>query len=62
VGYLVNGITQNTDIGARQVQFAFRVDLPTLLLAGTFSIVMGVAGGLFPALSAMRIKPIEALR
>lgn len=62
LGYATNGITQNTDIGARQVQFAFHVDGRTLLLACAFAVIMGVVGGLFPALSAMRIKPIEALR
>jgi putative ABC transport system permease protein len=62
LGLLTNGITQNTDIGARQVQFAFRVDTTTLLLAGGFAVVMGIVGGFFPARSAMRIKPIEALR
>jgi len=38
------------------------VDGPTVALAGGFALAMGAAGGLLPALSAMRVKPIEALR
>jgi putative ABC transport system permease protein len=62
LGFAANGITQNADIGSHQIQFAFRVTTQTLLLAGLFAVVMGVVGGLFPAMSAMRVKPIEALR
>lgn len=62
VGYAANGFTQNAEIGSHSVQFSFIVDSTTLALAGTFALVMGVIGGLVPALSAMRIKPLEALR
>ena len=62
LGYLTNGLTRSTAVGARQIEFAFRVDGQILLLAGLFTIGMGILGGLLPALSAMRIKPLEALR
>ena len=33
-----------------------------ILLGVLFSLVMGCVGGLLPALSAMRLKPLESLR
>jgi hypothetical protein len=33
-----------------------------VLLAGGFTLGMGIMGGLLPAMSAMRIKPLEALK
>lgn len=62
LGYLANGLTQQTGMGSHQVEFAFKVDNSTLLLAGVFSLVMGILGGIVPAMSAMRIKPLETLR
>ena len=62
LGYATNGLTQTTAIGARQIDFSFRVDASTVTFAGIFTVVMGVLGGVLPALSAMRIKPLEALR
>jgi putative ABC transport system permease protein len=62
LGYTTNGLTQNTAIGSRQVEFAFRVDETILTLAAVFSFAMGALGGILPAMSAMRIKPLEALR
>jgi putative ABC transport system permease protein len=61
LGVATNGITRSTSLGARQVDFAFRVDGDILAFAALFSIVMGILGGLLPALSAMRIKPLQAL-
>lgn len=62
LGYLTNGLTQQTGMGSRQVEFAFKVDGSTILVAATFSLIMGVLGGIVPAMSAMRIKPLETLR
>jgi putative ABC transport system permease protein len=62
LGYATNGLTQNASIGAHTVEFAFKVDGPILMGAAIFSLVMGVLGGLIPAMSAMRVKPLEALR
>lgn len=62
LGYTTNGLTQNTDLGSRQVEFAFRVDQTIVLMAVGFSLGMGVLGGILPALSAMRVTPLEALR
>lgn len=62
LGYLTNGLTQQTGMGSHQVEFAFKVDGSTILLAATFSLIMGVMGGIIPAMSAMRVKPLETLR
>jgi putative ABC transport system permease protein len=61
LGAAANGITRSASLGARQIDFAFRVDGGILAFAAVFTVIMGVLGGLLPALSAMRIKPLEAL-
>lgn len=62
LGYMVNGFTQNATIGSHDVQFTFRVDTQILAIAAAFSVAMGVLGGIMPALSAMRVRPLEAFR
>jgi ABC-type antimicrobial peptide transport system permease subunit len=61
LGAATNGLTRSAAIGARQIDFAFRVDAGIVTFAALFTFVMGALGGLLPALSAMRIKPLEAL-
>jgi ABC-type lipoprotein release transport system permease subunit len=61
LGAATNGLTRSASIGARQIDFAFRVDGGIIAFAAVFTLVMGILGGLLPALSAMRIKPLEAL-
>jgi ABC-type lipoprotein release transport system permease subunit len=61
LGAATNGLTRSASIGARQIDFAFRVDSGIIAFAAGFSLVMGILGGLLPALSAMRVKPLEAL-
>lgn len=62
LGYATNGFTQSAAIGAKQIDFSFRIDAGIISFASVFTVVMGVLGGGLPALSAMRIKPLEALR
>jgi putative ABC transport system permease protein len=62
LGYMTNGVSRNVLLGLKQVEFAFQVDLGVVMTAGAFIVVMGCLGGLLPAMAAMRIKPIEALR
>lgn len=62
LGYTINGLTLSTAMGAKLVAFAFTVDAPILITALVFTVVMGFVGGLLPALSAMRVSPLEALR
>ncbi|MGH7168683.1 MAG: ABC transporter permease, partial [Gemmataceae bacterium] len=61
LGAATNGITRSASLGVRQIDFAFRVDGPILIFAGLFTVIMGILAGLLPALTAMRIKPLEAL-
>lgn len=62
IGMGWNGFSRSTAVGAREVEFAFKVTQSTIALAAGFSITMGVAGGLLPALSVVRIQPLEALK
>lgn len=62
LGYAMNGLTLETAVGAKKVAFAFQIDGGVLMIAVIFTVVMGLVGGLLPALSAMRIKPLESLR
>ncbi len=67
VGYLVNGVTTTSVVdtsggGVKRVSFQMIVDSNTMSAAVIFTLVMGLLGGLLPALSAMRLKPLQALR
>jgi hypothetical protein len=67
LGYLANGVTANSVVdtsggGMKQVSFQMIVDSNTLSAAVLFTLVMGLMGGLLPALLAMRLKPLESLR
>jgi len=62
LGTIVNGYSASAPTGAREVEFAFRVTQSTVAFAAAFSIGMGVLGGVLPAMSVVRIQPLEALR
>jgi putative ABC transport system permease protein len=62
LGMAVNGFSRSTAVGAREIEFAFRVTQSTIFFAAGFSMAMGVLGGLLPAFSVVRIQPLEALR
>jgi hypothetical protein len=67
LGYQVNGVTTNSVVetsggGMKRVSFEMVVDGDTLAAAVLFALAMGLLGGLLPALSAMRMKPLESLR
>jgi hypothetical protein len=67
LGYLANGVTTNSIVdtsggGMKRVSFQMVVDANTLAAAVLFTLIMGLLGGLLPALSAMRLKPLESLR
>ena len=62
LGYTTNGVTGSASIGARQIDFSFHVNPGMVAVVAAFTAVMSVLGGLLPAFSAMRIKPIEALK
>lgn len=62
LGYLVNGVTTSTSVSTHEVQLAFKVDQSCVVIASITTLLMGFFGGLFPALSVVRIQPLEALR
>ncbi|TWT89843.1 Macrolide export ATP-binding/permease protein MacB [Pseudobythopirellula maris] len=62
LGSLINGMTLSATMGSKTLAFAFRVDAAIMATALGFTLVMGLLGGLFPAVSAMRVQPLEALR
>jgi putative ABC transport system permease protein len=67
VGYLINGMNTNSVVGTsgggiKRLSFRMIVDGNTLAAAVLFTLVMGLLGGLLPAVSAMRRKPLESLR
>ncbi len=67
LGLLANGWTASSIIasgpgGGKSVVLKLVVDGPILLSGMVFSLVMGCLGGLLPALSAMRLKPLDAVR
>jgi len=60
----VNGIVTSTTNWSSfsEIAFSFRIT-PLLMLIGiAFGVVMGVAGGFFPAWQAARLRVVEALR
>ncbi len=62
IGMVVNGFSRSTAVGSREVEFAFKVTQTTITFAAGFSISMGILGGLLPALSVVRVQPLEALK
>ncbi len=64
LGYLANGITTNSVVGTngggmKRVAFRMVVDDTALAAAVLFTLAMGLLGGLLPAWSAMRLKPLS---
>jgi ABC-type lipoprotein release transport system permease subunit len=67
LGFLFNGVEQRSLIssgqgGGKTVVFTMLVNTTVLLYAAGFILVMGVLGGLLPALTAMRLRVLDALR
>jgi ABC-type antimicrobial peptide transport system permease subunit len=68
LGYLADGWTATSIVssaaggGGKFVVLRLTVDLQTLLLGLLLALGMGGFGGAIPALSAVRLKPLEALR
>jgi hypothetical protein len=67
LGYLANGWTASSIVGSGQgggksVMLKLVVDGNILATGLLLTLIMGGLGGLLPALSAMRLKPLESLR
>jgi len=67
LGYLVNGVSASTMVGSndgvpKSVIFEMVVEPNTLALGLLFTLIMGALGGLLPAWTAMRLRPLESLR
>ncbi len=67
LGALCDGATATSIVsrgqgGGKSVVLQLTVDANVVLWAVLFSLIMGALGGLFPALSAMRQRPLESLR
>ena len=67
LGSLAHGIEQTGQLssgqgGGKTVVFKMIVDAKVLRTAGLFALTMGLLGGLLPALSAMRLRPLDAVR
>ena len=61
-GYTASSIVSSGQGGGKSVVLKLVVDGRILLAGLGFSLLMGCLGGLVPALSAMRLKPLEAVR
>ncbi|MGL4550488.1 MAG: ABC transporter permease, partial [Gemmataceae bacterium] len=67
IGSLCHGLSATSNIasgpgGGKSVVIKLVVDQWVLGVGMGFSLFMGCVGGLIPALSAMRLKPLESLR
>jgi putative ABC transport system permease protein len=62
VANLANLWTWSAGMGGRSVVLKLIVDVPLLSSGMLFTLTMGSLGGLLPALSAMRLRPLESLR
>jgi putative ABC transport system permease protein len=67
LGSLVDGWTANSIVssgmgGGKFVVLRLSIDVSTLLLGFVLAMAMGLLGGFLPAFSAVRLKPLEALR
>jgi ABC-type antimicrobial peptide transport system permease subunit len=67
LGSLCHGVTATSIVsggqgGGKSVILTLTVDASTLAIGLLFTLIMGALGGLLPSFSAMRLRPLEALR
>ncbi len=61
-GWTATSIVSSGQGGGKTVVLKLAVDANTLMIGLLFTIIMGALGGLVPALSAMRLRPLESVR
>ncbi|MGH7168731.1 MAG: ABC transporter permease, partial [Gemmataceae bacterium] len=61
-GWSASSIISSGQGGGKSVVFKLIVDRQIILGGLAFSLLMGNIGGLLPALSAMRVRPLESVR
>ncbi|HEY7427736.1 MAG TPA: FtsX-like permease family protein [Gemmataceae bacterium] len=61
LGSAANGATRSISLGSRNIQFALRVDATIVTTVAIVTLILGILGGLLPAMNAMRVKVLEAL-
>jgi putative ABC transport system permease protein len=61
-GRTATSIVSSGQGGGKTVVLKMIVDANTIAIGVVFTLVMGALGGLIPALSAMRLRPLESLR
>ena len=67
IGYLADGVTATSIVGSGQgggksVVLKLIVDSDIVFKCLTLSVAMGLIGGLYPALSTLRLRPLDILR
>ena len=67
LGYLANGVSATSIVasgpgGGKSVVLRLIIDAQIIGTGLLLALTMGVVGGIVPALSAMRLRPLEALR
>jgi ABC-type antimicrobial peptide transport system permease subunit len=67
LGTIVSGGKMTSVLGSeggwgKTVELPLLVTANTVLIGILLSLIMGLLGGLLPALAAMRLKPLEAMR
>lgn len=61
-GFTASSIMSSGGGGGKNILLRLTVDMKLIFSGILFAVAMGMVGGLLPAFSAMRIKPLESLR
>jgi ABC-type lipoprotein release transport system permease subunit len=61
-GWTATSIAGSSSGGGKMIVLQLAVDAHIIALGILLTLVMGLLGGLLPALGAMRLKPLDTLR